>query len=155
MTILCDTHVPPGARGPDPVLEQEIRNAAFVAREQLAVGAAVRLTGQGISGPCTEMRRGKRHYRRILEALGGIEASRTDLAAYVQQERPMLAPDNAVYLFTADATGAMSCVQRFGNARVVVYLYRRHGDRADRADAIRRLGAVVIEVPPSSGEAAA
>lgn len=155
MTILCDTHVPAGLRGPDAALEHAIRNAAFVARELLAVGAAVRLIGQGITGRCTEMRRGKRHYRRILESLGGIEASNTDLATFVQRERPNLGPDSAVYLFTADAGGDISCVQRFGGARVIVYLYRRHGDRADRADAIRRLGAVVIEVPPSSSEAAA
>ena len=154
MTILCDTHVPPGSRGADASLEHAIRNAAFVARELLAVGAAVRLAGQGITGACTEMRRGKRHYRRILEALGGIEPSGTDLATYLQSERPDCGPDSAVYLFTADVDGAMSCVQRFGSARLTVYLYRRRGDRTDRADAIRRLGAVVIEVAPSSGEAA-
>ncbi len=154
MTILCDTHVPPGSRGPDAALEHAIRNAAFVARELLAVGAAVRLTGQGITGPCTEMRRGKRHYRRILEGLGGIEADYTDLTSYVQQVQPNLGPDSAVYLFTADSDGAAACVRRFGGARMIVYLYRHPGDRADRADALRRLGAVVIEVPPTSGEAA-
>jgi len=146
--------------GMDPVLEQAIRNVAYVAQELIRTGTSVRLIGQGISGPGSEPGRGMRHYLTILETLAGVQATRgEDIGACTLRALPNVPSHSIVYWFTADAQGAQGAASavRARSCHPHVYLYTRRAEdevRASARAALIRTGVDIIDVQPRGREAA-